>query len=40
MGRGIVGGDMCCHLLGVTKLFKGGSEGDGYFAAIVKCSYL
>ena len=39
MGSGIVGGDFCWPLLGVYQLFKGGLEGVGAFASILKCSY-
>ena len=40
MCGGIFGGDLCCPTLGVYQLFKGGSEGGGAFAAILKCAYL
>ena len=35
MGSGIVGGDLCWPLFGVSQFFKGGLEGDGTFVSIV-----
>ena len=40
MGSGIDGSDLCWTTLGVSQFFKGGLEGRGAFADIVKCSYL